>query len=212
MSLTSRLAGAAALVAVAFAPSIAQASDDFTIYDSRSTFEAALGASHVTTPSASGVTFSTGGISTAPITYAPGAIGNLFGSSTESIGYAGVGLNSLNMALPSGLNAFGFDYAYWPAKSLESVTFEGRFCNDIFGCKEYTREGLSNGSGFIGIIADSGLDGVSVSGTATTLQVANLTLAGSVTATPEPATVAPMATGLAALAGMGVARRRRNEG
>lgn len=34
----------------------------------------------------------------------------------------------------------------------------------------------------------------------------------SVTATPEPATIALMATGLLALGGMGAARRRRNEG
>lgn len=213
MSLASRLAGAAALVAVAFVPSIAQASDDFKVYSTRSTFEAALGSSHVTTPSASGVTFTTTGITTSPITYSAGSLGNLFGSSSESIGY--VGLGSLNMALPSGLNAFGFDYAYRPSVGIENVKFEGQFCTEFLNqvtCQDYENAFLGNGSGFVGIIADGGVTGVSVTGTATMFQVSNLTFAGSMTATPEPATVALMATGLAALAGMGVARRRRNEG
>lgn len=221
MRFTSRCwAAMTAVLAVATIPTMAHASDDYTVYSSRSAFESALGTSYTTTPAASGVTFTTGGAATSPITYAAGATGNLFGSSAESIGYSNTALGmlpgTLNMTLPTGLTAFGFDYAFNPARSAEGAIFEGTFCTTVLVaiCHDYETEVLSNGIGFIGIKANSGVEAAAVSGWARNVQVANLTFAGAAapTVTPEPATVALMATGLVALAGMGFARRRRNEG
>jgi len=214
------LAAAGVAVAAAVAPQAAFASDDYAIYNSRSQFESALGASHTRAPSGSGVSFGTSktaGSISAPIVYAPGAAGNLFGSSTESVGYTftpgflGLGQGSLMMTLPSGVTAFGFDYAYNPATAGEGATFEGRFCNSFFGCDSDVFKVLSGGSGFVGVIAKHDIQGVTVKGTAKNLQVANFTFAGpgDVTVTPEPGTIALLGTGLAALAGFGMARRRK---
>lgn len=211
-----RWLGAASLVATAtLAPQAAHASDDYKVYDSRSAFESALnashGGSHVTTPGASGVTFTTVGIATNPSFYDAGQTGNLFGNEAASVGYSGLIASGLNMTLPSSMGAFGFDYRYNPAKAPgQAVTFEGEFCSWLGICHSYAFEALNGGSGFIGITAESGVTGALLSGTAKNVQVANLTFAGpNMTVTPEPGTIALLGTGIAGLAGFGVARRRR---
>ena len=215
------LGAACVATLVAVAPRAAHAGDDFAVYNTRAAFEAALGGSHVVTPGASGVGFSTiesgwGSIS-APTTYAPGQTGNLFGG-VESVGYTfnpmfGSDDGYLAMNMPGGTTAFGFDYAFRPTDADTDVRLRGTFCFIICSSADQW-ESVTGGSGFFGVIAPGSpgyidLHQVKIGGDATHLQVANLTFAGSVTTTPEPGTVILLGSGIAALAGFGLARRRR---
>jgi hypothetical protein len=183
-----RLAAAAAALALTAVPSTARAHDVYTAYADLAATSPPLHGVTMEEAAALGFSFSPAGTTSSGSMFFDLAAGQ-----------------QLQITVPVGTVAFGFDYV-----ATGTLTPFGG-CSQMGGC-------TLSGSGFYGariapfleIVGDdlSDVDPIGIrADTDTRLTISNFVVAQ--TTVPEPATVLLLGTGIAALGGVGLARRRR---